>query len=64
MLGAVARQCLHPWRFEKREDQRVLGEVCARAGAAWGPLHGSGVSDGLDATPCHTTPEKMHRERF
>ena len=58
MLGAAARQCLRPWRFEKREDQRVLGVVCAGADAAWGPLHRPGVSNGLNATPCHATPEK------
>lgn len=62
MLGAVARQHLLLWRFEKTEDQRVLGAVCAGAGAAWGPLHGSGVSNGLNATVYHT--RKMSLERF
>ena len=50
MLGAAARQHLRPWRFEEREDQRVLGAVCAGAGGAQGPLDRSGVSGGLNAT--------------
>lgn len=58
MLGAAARQRLRPWRFEKREDQRVLGAVSAGADVARGPLHRCGLSNGLNATLCHAMPEK------
>lgn len=49
------------------EDQRVSGVVSAGADAARGPLHRSGVSSGLNATPCHAVPRharKMQLERF
>lgn len=58
MLGAAVRQRLRPWRFEKREDQRVLGAVSAGADVARGPLHRCGLSNGLNATLCHAMPEK------
>lgn len=62
MLGAAARQHLNPWRFEKREDQQVSEAVWDGTDAAWGPLHRSEVSNGLNATLCHA--RKMQLERF